>query len=72
MISPCPYCGSNARTLGNGRPFIDEDDGWEHVCTAVVCNNDQCQAAGPFLASEEQAVEAWNRVAKLAKRESGR
>lgn len=60
-LLPCPWCGSPARLLGRPetRGFDTED------ANAVICNNDQCQATGPFLASTEQATEAWNRMANL-------
>lgn len=63
-LLPCPWCKSSARLLGGGQPLTDED-GQATTATAVACNNDQCQATGPFLASAEQAEEAWNRMCSM-------
>jgi hypothetical protein len=65
ILLPCPFCGSSARLLGCGLPFIDEDNRVS-TATSAICTNDQCQAPGPFLASDEQAVQAWNDVARRA------
>ena len=63
-LLPCPYCASTARLAGGGGPWLDPDG---KVCheTFAVCNNDQCQASGPYLASDEQAAAAWNSVARI-------
>ena len=63
-ILPCPYCGSSAHLLGNGKPWQD-NDGTTTLATLVMCENDGCMAQGPFLASDEQAAAAWNHVARI-------
>lgn len=53
-IEKCPWCGGSA-TLNS---VSSAGEG-----AFVGCDNKDCQGNGPFLDSEEQAVEAWNRVA---------
>jgi Lar family restriction alleviation protein len=56
FVLPCPFCGA----------LIDRED--PAFCTveyegedgsALVC--EECQAQGPEAATEEDAIEAWNR-----------
>ncbi len=50
---PCPFCKSSATPT--------EASGCEQW--AVVCDNGQCAAIGPWEDSEEAAIEKWNRRA---------
>jgi Lar family restriction alleviation protein len=55
-FKPCPFCGSKNIT---------------YYHTFDLCCND-CEASGPEMETEEQAVEGWNkrddkRIAKLEK-----
>lgn len=74
-IEKCPWCSGPASV----QVISDDDWHYHNKLCSVMgianpgrirvmaafveCDNHECQASGPFLDSEEQAVEAWNRVA---------
>lgn len=50
--APCPWCGGEAKSLGftEGRYFVQ--------CFGT------CEATGPVSAGHDEAIRAWNKVAK--------
>lgn len=70
-VLPCPYCGSAAHVLGDREPWFDHEVNRTHE-TNVTCDNVDCMAQGPFLASDEQAAAAWNHVARIVAQDEER
>ena len=50
VLLPCPYCGRND---------VDVWDG--DASYRVVCNDRECEGAGPHRPDRLSAIEAWNK-----------
>jgi hypothetical protein len=71
-LKPCQWCGSAARIVQMAHMERDEQvdalaraiglplTAYRGAPANVECTNLDCQASGPFLASAEQAITAWN------------
>lgn len=55
-IAKCPYCGSVAYVRSGTR-------GW-----FVLCDNNACDAIGPYGKTRQAALGPWNRVARAARK----
>ena len=49
-IKPCPFCGTTWTDLDVRGNF--------DLCHVVVCGN--CEAHGPVVNGEQDAIDAWN------------
>lgn len=50
--NPCPWCGSETIKRGRVR------------CRYIRCTNRDCNVYGPNMLTDEEAIAAWNRVAR--------
>lgn len=50
--NPCPWCGSQMES-------VEAIGDYKMVCESI-----DCDAQGPFMKNEAEAIAAWNRVAK--------
>lgn len=61
-LKPCPFCGSKTPII------VQDDDGsaGTSIMYAIMCDplHGGCCAQSGWEASEEEAIQAWNRRAK--------
>ena len=63
-LKPCPFCGGKAEL------YHDTKHGSLSVYSHVVCTNRKCGVSGAWIiestryASDDRAIEAWNRRAE--------
>lgn len=60
-LKPCPRCGSNGVGINRYIFVNDETEDWDVWC-------DECDLHTAYYKTEEQAVEAWNRMAEEGER----
>lgn len=61
-IEACPWCSKNAVNPVPTQPMRIPQSGWYYVWC------EECGACGPRWALEHNAIAAWNRVARAAKK----
>ena len=57
-LKPCPFCGS--KDVSNSWYY---DEAYEGKIFHVRCH--KCAALGPIEATEQQAIDAWNRRVRV-------
>lgn len=54
-LEKCPFCDEEADQMLEARP-----GGW-----AVSCDSPRCGATGPVRKEQDDAIEAWNKLAEI-------